>query len=157
MGPLAAEVIEVTFGSVRPGRGRRRGLFEYILMLRGRVLSRAFTGALLACLGLAVAVAPGSAAEAAAPADRGAALAAFEAVSAAGRVPSGWTGSVNGCVVGAESPQSLAATSTAVNTVRSFASLGEVTFSPEKNQKALPLSVAARGGAATIRASRVVA
>ena len=52
-------------------------------------------------------------------------------------MPTGWTGSVETCTVGTEAPESLAATLHAVNTLRSLAGLPPVTFSAEKNARAL--------------------
>jgi uncharacterized protein YkwD len=74
---------------------------------------------------------------AAAPADRDTALAQYQAVLEDERVAAGWTGSVNGCVVGEESEASLAATLRTVNTLRTFAGVGPVTFDPALNQRAL--------------------
>ena len=49
----------------------------------------------------------------------------------------GWTGSVDGCNVGEESQASLTATLDTVNTLRSFAGVGAVTFDPTLNHRAL--------------------
>ena len=73
----------------------------------------------------------------AAPADRDTALEQYRAVLDDERVDAGWTGSVSGCVVGEESQASLAATLRTVNTLRSFAGVGPVTFDPALNQRAL--------------------
>ena len=73
----------------------------------------------------------------AAPADRDTALAQYRAVLDDERVATGWTGSVNGCVVGEESEASLAATLRTVNTLRSFAGVGPVTFDSVLNRRAL--------------------
>lgn len=96
---------------------------------RGRHL---FTIALV-CSGLVV-TAP---ALAAAPDTPDAALSAASAVEAAARVPAGWTGAIAGCSVGGESAESLQATQSAVNLLRSAAGLGPVTFEPELNRLAL--------------------
>ena len=72
-----------------------------------------------------------------APADRASAMEAFLDLMDATRVPSGWTGSVDGCVVGTESAASLEATLAGVNVLRDFAGLGPVAFDPALNQKAL--------------------
>jgi uncharacterized protein YkwD len=71
------------------------------------------------------------------PADRAAALAAFRAEQADETVPAGWTGSVDGCVVGTESAESLDATLRAVNRLRDFAGLSPVTFEAQYNHNAL--------------------
>ena len=52
-------------------------------------------------------------------------------------MPTGWTGSAETCTAGTEAPESLAATLYAVNTMRSLAGLAPVTFSAEKNARAL--------------------
>ena len=90
---------------------------------------------LAGCLLVAVlvpATAPG-----AAPATRDAAVEAYRSVVADERVDAGWTGSVEGCVVGTESQASLDATLHTVNTLRSFAGIGDVTFDPTLNHRAL--------------------
>src|SRR4051812_23059066 len=71
------------------------------------------------------------------PADRAAALAAFRAEQADETVPAGWTGSVDGCVVGTESADSLDATLRAVNRLRDFAGLMPVRFEEQYNHNAL--------------------
>jgi uncharacterized protein YkwD len=73
----------------------------------------------------------------AAPANRASALAAWNAVQQDQQAPAGWTGSVDGCVVGAESSQSLGATLHTVNTLRDFAGLPPVSFDDGLNHKAL--------------------
>jgi uncharacterized protein YkwD len=73
----------------------------------------------------------------AAPATRDAAIDAYRAVLADEDVGAGWTGSVDGCVVGSESQESLDATLRTVNTLRSFAGIGPVTFDPTYNHQAL--------------------
>ena len=80
----------------------------------------------------------------AAPPDRAAAMEAFLDLMDATRVPSGWTGSVDGCVVGTESAESLEATRTGVNILRDFAGLAPVTFDPALNQKALAAALMMR-------------
>ena len=52
-------------------------------------------------------------------------------------MPTGSTGSAETCTAGTEAPESLAATLHAVNTMRSLAGLAPVTFSAEKNARAL--------------------
>ncbi len=73
----------------------------------------------------------------AAPSDRDTALEQYRAVLDDEGVDAGWTGSVNGCVVGEESQASLGATLRTVNTLRSFAGVGPVAFDPALNQRAL--------------------
>jgi hypothetical protein len=77
----------------------------------------------------------------AAPADRDAAVAAWVAVQQDRDVPAGWTGSVEGCEVGTESAESLAATLHTFNTIRDFAGLAPVSFDPALNRKALAASL----------------
>jgi uncharacterized protein YkwD len=76
-------------------------------------------------------------ASAAAPATRDAAVAAYRSVLDDEQVAAGWTGSVEGCVIGTESQASLDATLHTVNTLRSFAGIGSVTFDATKNHQAL--------------------
>jgi opacity protein-like surface antigen len=64
------------------------------------------------------------------PANRAAALEAWLKMDETALMASGWTGSVDGCVVGTESAESIAATLNAVNTLRDFAGVGPVTFDP---------------------------
>ncbi|HVF78346.1 MAG TPA: CAP domain-containing protein [Solirubrobacteraceae bacterium] len=71
------------------------------------------------------------------PADRAAALEAYLVMKEATQKPTGWTGSIAGCVVGTESPQSLADSLGALNTIRDFAGLGPATFDPVLNRNAL--------------------
>jgi uncharacterized protein YkwD len=71
------------------------------------------------------------------PADRAAALSAYKDVQADLQVPSGWTGSVDTCTIGTESPESLAATLHTANTLRDFAGVAPVTFDDALNHKAL--------------------
>jgi uncharacterized protein YkwD len=78
-----------------------------------------------------------SATAAAAPADRAAALAAWQSVQQDVQEPAGWTGSVDSCTVGTESSASLAATLHTVNTLRDFAGVGPVSFDDALNHKAL--------------------
>jgi uncharacterized protein YkwD len=78
------------------------------------------------------------------PADRAAALAAFRAEQADEQVPAGWTGSVDGCVVGTESADSLAATLRTVNALRDFTGLGPVSFDDSFNHKALAAALMMR-------------
>ena len=80
----------------------------------------------------------------AAPADRGSALAAFGAEQQDEKAAAGWTGSVNGCVVGTESQESLSATLRAVNRLRDFAGLAPVTFDAELSRKALAAALMMR-------------
>jgi len=80
----------------------------------------------------------------AAPADEAAALAAYQQVQADTSVGAGWTGSVDGCVVGTESDASLAATLRTVNTLRDFAGVGPVGFDPVLNQRALAAALMMR-------------
>ena len=90
---------------------------------------------LIGCILLAVAL-PASA-SAAAPATRDAAIDAYRSVLADEQVDAGWTGSVDGCVAGSESQASLDATLRTVNTLRSFAGVGSVTFDETANHRAL--------------------
>jgi uncharacterized protein YkwD len=78
------------------------------------------------------------------PADRAAALAAYQAEVTDESVPAGWTGSVDGCVVGTESADSLAATRRTVNTLRDFTGLGPVSFDDALNHKALAAALMMR-------------
>ena len=71
------------------------------------------------------------------PRDRAAALEAYLVMKEATQRPTGWTGSVAGCVVGTESAQSLADSLGALNTIRDFAGLGPATFDPVLNRNAL--------------------
>jgi len=89
----------------------------------------------LLLLGLLILISPTTAQ--AAPVDGAAAVAAYQSVLADLPVPAGWTGSVQGCVVGTESAASLAATLRTINTLRDFAGLGPVTLDPKLNEKAL--------------------
>ena len=76
-------------------------------------------------------------ASAAAPATRDEALEAYRAVLDDEKVDAGWTGSVQDCKVGTESQASLDATLHTINTLRSFAGIGPVTFDATMNHKAL--------------------
>src|SRR4051794_2455322 len=128
-----AQVARSTIG------GRRCGAVARALRLRNastatrfdRIPSRLAIAVLLA---LALTVAPAAYAK---PADRAAALAAFRAEQADETVPAGWTGSVDGCVVGTESADSLDATLRAVNRLRDFAGLMPVRFEEQYNHNAL--------------------
>lgn len=73
----------------------------------------------------------------AAAAGRDEALARYNATQADARVAAGWTGSTDSCTVGSESQASLDATLDTLNIVRGFAGVGPVTFSAEKNHRAL--------------------
>ena len=81
---------------------------------------------------------------AAAPATRDAALEAYRAELADEQVDAGWTGSVNGCVVGEESQASLDATLRTVNTLRSFAGIDPVTLDASMNHSALAAALMMR-------------
>jgi uncharacterized protein YkwD len=105
-----------------------------------RTLLRSLWGAVLAAA--VVAVAP--AAATAAPADRDAAVAAWQAVEQDQQVPAGWTGSVDGCVIGEESSDSLAATLRTVNALRDFAGIPPVTFDAGFNHRALAAALMMR-------------
>lgn len=72
------------------------------------------------------------------------ALARYEATQADARVGAGWSGSTDGCAVGAESPASIDATLNTLNILRGFAGLGPVTFSAEKNHRALAAALMMR-------------
>ncbi len=96
---------------------------------------------LAACSLLAILV-PASAS--AAPATRDAALDAYRSVLADERVDAGWTGSVDGCVIGSESQASLDATLRTVNTLRSFAGIGPVSFDATYNHRALAAALMMR-------------
>ena len=91
--------------------------------------------AALAFLAACALVAP--AAAVAAPDNRDDALEQYRAVVQDEQVDAGWTGSVDGCNVGEESQASLTATLDTVNTLRSFAGVGAVTFDPTLNHRAL--------------------
>lgn len=65
------------------------------------------------------------------------AVAAFNQAQADSRVPAGWTGSTDPCNIGTESAASINATLSTLNIIRDFAGLTPVTFSDEKNQRAL--------------------
>jgi uncharacterized protein YkwD len=78
---------------------------------------------------------------AAAPADEAAALSQYQAVQADGQVPAGWTGSVDGCVVGTESDASLNATLHTINVMRDFAGVAPVRLDPSLNHRALAASL----------------
>ena len=78
------------------------------------------------------------------PASRAAALEAWLKMNDTALMASGWTGSVEGCVVGTESQESIAATLNAVNTLRDFAGVGPVTFDPTLNRKALAAALMIR-------------
>ena len=94
----------------------------------------------LAALLAAAALASGAVAAspaAAAPADRASALAAYDTVQQDLQVPAGWTGSVDGCVVGTESSASLDASLRTINTLRDFAALPPVAFDENLDHKAL--------------------
>src|SRR5688572_3343747 len=102
---------------------------------------RRLCAGLIGCSLLALLVpAPASAA----PATRNAAIEAYRSVVADERVDAGWTGSVQGCVVGEESPASLAATLHTVNTLRSFAGIGDVSFDQAFNHRALAAALMMR-------------
>jgi Cysteine-rich secretory protein family len=53
------------------------------------------------------------------------------------RVPAGWTGSTAGCLVGTESPASLAATLRTINMLRAFAGLAPVVLDEQLDRRAL--------------------
>jgi uncharacterized protein YkwD len=97
-------------------------------------LRHRFLIALFVALALLVA---SSATAAASPADRAAALAAWQSVQKDVQEPSGWTGSVDSCTIGTESAASLAATLHTVNALRDFAGVGPVSFDDALNHKAL--------------------
>ncbi len=59
-------------------------------------------------------------------------------------MPAGWTGSTGGCLIGTESPASLAATLHTVNTLRAFAGLAPVVFDDQLNRRALAAAVMMR-------------
>ena len=105
-----------------------------------RVLTAAAALAAALCASLLLAASAGAA-------GREDALAQYEATLADARVPAGWTGSTDSCTVGTESQASLGATLDTLNIVRSFAGVGPVTFSAEKNGRALAaaLIMAAQG------------
>jgi hypothetical protein len=103
---------------------------------------RLLRAGLVAASLFAIAV-PASAA-AAAPATRDAAVDAYESVLDDEQVDAGWTGSVEGCVVGTESQASLDATLHTVNTLRSFAGIGDVSFDPANNHRALAAALMMR-------------
>lgn len=105
------------------------------------MLPRAVLCALLTALALALAA---PSATLAAPATRDAALEEFRAVVDDFDVDAGWTGSVDGCVVGEESQASLTATLHTVNTLRSFAGIGPVSFDPALNHRALAAALMMR-------------
>lgn len=86
----------------------------------------------------------GPAVSSAAPPDRATALAAYRSVTADGNVGAGWSGSVPGCVVGAESPASLDATLRTINTLRSFAGVGPVALDQQLNADALAAALMMR-------------
>ena len=92
---------------------------------------------MLAVVLAAASVGVGAGTASAVPADRAAALAAYDAVQQDLQVPSGWTGSSDSCTVGTESSDSLNATLHTVNTLRDFAGLPPVTFDDGLNHKAL--------------------
>ena len=75
---------------------------------------------------------------------RGGAIDRYNAALADGRVPAGWTGSVDTCEAGTESQASLGATLDALNILRRFAGLEPVTFSAEKNARALAAALLMR-------------
>ena len=102
-----------------------------------RTTRRRELGAIAIVAALMVLCAPGEQRAAAAPASRAAALAAWQATTGDVQVPSGWTGSTSGCVIGAESAASVAATLRTANTLRDFAGLGPVRFDLALNHKAL--------------------
>lgn len=77
-------------------------------------------------------------------AGRDGALAAYDAAQADARIPAGWSGSTEGCTVGAESQASLDATLDTLNIVREFAGVGPVVFSSEKNHRALAAALMMR-------------
>jgi hypothetical protein len=93
---------------------------------------------------LAAALLAPAAAAAAAPATRDAAIAAYRSVVEDEKVDAGWTGSVQGCVVGSESQTSLEATLRTVNTLRSFAGIGAVWFDATFNKRALSAALMMR-------------
>ena len=96
---------------------------------------RLLRGWLVACTLLACLV-PATA-SAAGPATRDAAVDAYRSVLADEQVGAGWTGSVDGCVIGEESQASLDATLRTINTLRSFAGLDPVTLDATANHRAL--------------------
>jgi uncharacterized protein YkwD len=82
----------------------------------------------------------------AAPADREAAFEAYLTIADNSSTPAGWTGAVDGCVVGVESQESINATLNTVNTLRDFAGVGPVSFDPVLNQRALAAALMTRAG-----------
>lgn len=98
---------------------------------------------LLASL-VALALFATAATAAAAPADRDAALAAWESLQQNRQEPAGWTGSVESCTIGTESAASLDATFHTVNALRDFAGLAPVSFDDALNHKALAAALMMR-------------
>lgn len=82
-------------------------------------------------------MAAGASAAQASPVDRSAALEAWLTMTEAAQVPTGWTGSVAGCVRGTESADSITATLRTVNALRDFAGVQPVDFDPALNARAL--------------------
>jgi uncharacterized protein YkwD len=100
---------------------------------------------LLICVlcALAAAIAAPVTASALAP-TRASGLAGYRGVQQDARVGAGWTGTTAGCVAGAESPASLAATLHTVNTLRSFAGVAPVVFDDQFNRQALDAALMMR-------------
>jgi uncharacterized protein YkwD len=118
------------------GAGRRR--------IVGAELRRSllYAGTVLATL-----VAAPAPSRAAVP-DRAIGLAAWRTVQQDERVGAGWDGSTGGCVVGAESPASLAATLRTLNILRAFAGVGPVAFDGALNHEALAAALMMRAAGA---------
>lgn len=90
----------------------------------------------------------GPAAEAAAPDSPSSAGLAAQAQHLDSQVPAGWTGSSSGCAVGSESQESLSATTSAINRLRSAAGTGPITLDPALNSKALAAALMMRAESA---------
>ncbi len=103
----------------------------------GRLTTAAAALLAVLCASLLL-VAPASAA------GRDGALADYNATLADAAVASGWTGSTDSCAVGAESQASLDATLNTLNIVRGFAGVEPVSFSAEKNHRALAAALMMR-------------
>ena len=78
------------------------------------------------------------------PPTREAAIESWLVMNEGAQTPVGWTGRVDGCVVGTESPQSLAATLNAVNTLRDLVGVAPITLDPALNQMALAAALMMR-------------
>lgn len=134
---LAVEIVDRIKRAVCAERRRE-------LRIVPAVASRASASTALATLLVGAIVLMSPSVAAAVPPTREAAIEAWLVMNEGAQTPAGWTGRVAGCIVGTESPQSLAVTLNAVNTLRDFVGVGPVALDPALNQKALAAALMMR-------------